>query len=306
MIILRSLFSIVGLLGLLQGTTSHAALEAHYSIHCKQALSHYSYRNGMSRDEDTKRIRRIIEKDLHFKETVRLRFLQHTDSNPDLGYGVRIFRDSRYPHFFLIDGLNEKHLVSHELKTANDYGKYLTQFGLGFIFIGDFQSKSVPLFDGIIVDLKTGTPVANISLKSRQTRAVSIEIDELLEELRDRLSLGRGFKKYMNGPGWFAASNQVAFEERTLYSPQYFHWLRHARILADVFHIPLADSPKNYKFRELRTVIDMRNSGYPYDLFLKSEIHTAIQQIVDERADHNLGLTLMWDSNHVIEFPKKN
>lgn len=302
---IKSLFSIVVLLGLMQGPLTHAALEQHYSkTNCERALTSKNFEESLSSDELEQHIREIVAKDLHYKNTVRLRFLQHAPKDPELKYGVRIFRDSRYPHFFLIDALNEKHLVPHELQTASNYGKYLTKFGLGFVFVGDFQNKSVPLFDGIIIDLKTGEPVANISLKSRQTTSHVIDIEELLFELKDRLSLGRGFKKYMNGPGWFAASSQVALDKRTLTSPQYFDWIRHARILADVFHIPLTNKPKNHKFRELRTVVDMRNSGYPYNLFLKPEIQNAIQKLVDERAEHNLGLTLLWDADRVIEFSR--
>ena len=302
---MKIFFSAVALLLLLQSATSQAALEKHYASECEKALSPQLILNGLSVEEETKEIRKIIEKDLHFKNAVRLRFIQHQNKNPDISYGIRIFKDSRYPNFFLIDELNEKHLMHHELQTADDYAKYLKQFGLGFIFIGDFQSKSVALFDGIVINLKTGEPVMNISLKSRQTVSKEISVNEILDELEDRLSLGRGFKRYMNGPGWFAANAQVTLERRVLTSPFYYTWIRHARILADIFHIPLVDEPKNHNFRELKTVVDMRKSGYPYDFFLKPEIQNAIQKIVDSRIDHKLSLTLLWDSGRVIEFNKK-
>ncbi len=302
---LNMLISVSSLMGFLQSTPSYGALEEHYSIECHKALSKQNFEEELSPEEISKKVRKIVENDLHYKNTVQLRFLQGENTNPDVAYGIQIFKDPRYPHFFLIDQLNEKHLVAHELRTATDYGKYLAQFGLGFVFVGDFQTKSVPLFDGIIIDLKTGKHVTNISLKSRQTRSTVIDIGELLKELEERLSLGRGFKRYMNGPGWFAAANQVGLDTKTLSSPLYFQWIRHARILADVFYIPLTDEPKNHNFRELRTVVDMRNSGYPHYLFLKPEIYNAIQKIVDERVDHKLGLTLMWDADHVIEFSRK-
>ena len=254
--------------------------------------------------ETAKVVKEYIGQQLREQKTLPLRFAIPTASFAKDSDTIDLLKDKNFSSLYLLEPLDKIRRVPHELNTANDFSKFLAPRGQALLFVGDFQGKSVPMFDGIIFNTNTGAPIANVSLKSSQSPVSKFKLENLLASMKARLSLDYEFKHYMTGPGWFLATTQAPPTAQSLRSPLLQSWFRHTIVLANLFAIPLADEAPSANYRELRTVVDMRKSGYAIAVFKDKEILKAIQEIVDQQKERNLSLTLLWDTDHVIEFTR--
>lgn len=288
----------------IQSSLCFATLESQFPVDCTKLLEMPSLDQKRLSSETAKVIIEYIGQQLREQKTLPLRFAIPTASFAKDSDTIDLLKDKNFSSLYLLEPLDKIRRVPHELKTANDFSKFLAPRGQALLFVGDFQGKSVPMFDGIIIDTNTGVPIANVSLKSSQSPVSKFKLENLLASMKARLSLDYEFKHYMTGPGWFLATTQNAPVAKTLRSPLLQSWFRHASILANLFAVPLTDETPNTNYRELRTVVDMRKSGYTVAVFKDKQVLKAIQEIVDQHKDRNLSLTLLWDADYVIEFTR--
>lgn len=304
MTFLKTLLSLVLFLYLMQSSFSFAGnIESVFPFDCDKILNPNGVRlqNQNPLVKADQQFRDFITYHMNYKKQSPLQFRNwHTPITQK--NTIHIFKDDPDDHFYVIEKINPAKSMYHEIRTAHAYAKYLSSIGQSFVFIGEFQDRSVPLFDGITIDNRTGLAIQNISLKGFATPITKTDLKSVLDKLEARMDVKQSYAKNMNAPGWFLASNNLGRMLRSPKDPSFYDWIWHARILAEIFEVPLVNKVQKPNFREMITVVDMRNSGLDYDFFKARDVSDSVQAMVDEFAENNVGLTLIWDSSHVLNF----
>lgn len=298
----RTFVLFTAIASLLKSADVSGALEGQYPTDCTALLESAPVFKLEPKEEVKKQVHEYISKAMKSILPADFIFAVPGSSLIENPKSIKLTSDHQYPAVLMIESSNSKRRIPHEMLTANDYALHLAKQGLAFVFIGEFENHPVPMFDGLIIDPKTGKTIANVSLKSSQTKRTKLITKILIEELSERFSLDLQFKRYMNGPGWYQALNQVFLNAKEIKRPQTLENIRRAKVTADLFQVPIDKDPKNPQYRELRTVLDMRKSGYNFNDFKNPELLKAVQNIVDQHRDKNLTLTLLWSINQVIDF----
>lgn len=215
--------------------------------------------------------------------------LIHNDSvNPLMG----VFEPVRIPH-------DQGH--KNELLTARDFASFLHhQHGQRFVFAGQFKGAFVPVFDGLVLDAD-GDPAYNVSLKFASFRMPFMRKETLIESLKGRLNHKDEKQRTRTLYDWLKAVNLWRPNGNgQLLIPFYERDLERGVQLAQVFG--LTNPCHSHCGRELRTVLDMRESGYSFDFVSDPEVQRDIQKVVERYGYGAFTLTLLWDSARVLEF----
>ncbi len=248
---------------------------------CEHALNHYP----------------IAKVKLDLEEGARPSIRIRTENVGDVGETtLNVFRDKVTPAMYLLERLDEKRHADHELRTARDYAEFVyRRHGQNFVFTGIYDGLAVPLFDGFLAD-GFGRPFVNISLKYIASRATEMNIEALIKKLKLRFAYN--YEKIPTPVEWFVLVNNLQAPKRNdIVSAVYHRHLSRASLLGSLFGF-LGTSYD----REIRTVIDLRDSGYDFNYVSQPEMLAAIQQMLMSLPHSYLSLTLIWDPSHVIEF----
>lgn len=213
-------------------------------------------------------------------------------------FDIQPVEDLVQPLLLLLEPLEDVHQMAHEIRTARDYARYVYETQKrNFLFVARFEGKSVPVFDGVVV---RGTrPVKNISLKYSSLKVEKVRIEILLKSLKERLDHSNEIRR-TQPLEWFRALSGAQVLSDTVITPFYKERVDSAARLASLFNLfKESDLPLG---REYQTVLDMRDSGYPFDFVSQPENKKAIQTMVSEFAEQGFTLTLLWDFRRVLEF----
>lgn len=206
------------------------------------------------------------------------------------------------PGLIFLEPIDTKHTALHEILTARDYAEFLrSRYGRAFVFIASHQGKSVPFFDGVVIDPNTGESEMNISLKFASTRLVNPKVEMIRKNMLNRLQRDHRFKRLKTPDGWFKLANHLGELGEVLSHPEYDEMLRHARLLMNIFGLIRADGSYHPQGYELRTVVDVRDHGISFDYFRSPDVQKMLHELVLQLRDENTTLVLLWNSRRVIE-----
>lgn len=209
-----------------------------------------------------------------------------------------ILNDSEVPAMGILEPIQLREPIEGhalELRTARDFARYVAKTRKErFVFINSFAGAAVPVFDGVVRD---GDHVSyNVSLKYLSPREKRDEKDLLLT-LKTRLKLKDQKQRTQNLWKWLKVVGRWSMEM----SPEAFrNEVQRGVTLAYIFG--LTNPCQFHCGRELRTVIDMRDSGYLFDELNQPEMKEKIQSLVRRQGYGAFTLTLLWDSARVLEF----
>lgn len=189
----------------------------------------------------------------------------------------------------------------NEIRTARDLATFLAhQQGRRFVFAGQFRGSFVPVFDGLVLDTN-GLPLYNVSLKFASVQMPEMKLESLLGSVKTRLNHKGQRQKTRSLLDWLKAVNLWRRDpDGRLFISDYQRDLLRGVQLSHIFDL---NNPCRFPCgRELRTVVDMRESGYSYEFVNDPKSREAIQKWVDKYGYGAFTLTLLWDSARVIEF----
>lgn len=185
--------------------------------------------------------------------------------------------------------------IPHEARTARDYAMHLSRQGRVFVYLSYFKGRSVPVFDGLILDWQTNQTLAAVSLKYRPYPVRKVEIQHLVDDISERLRLQREFGQLASPHSWFENVTGRAYANPEAHLQLYWH----TRALMNIFK--LFQSPER-PHPDFNLVIDMRDHGYPFDFVTVPGTLDRILTAVRKKSAQRVRLTLLWDSHRIIEF----
>ncbi|MBN8553938.1 MAG: hypothetical protein J0L93_00665 [Deltaproteobacteria bacterium] len=222
----------------------------------------------------------------------------------DLKTLYKLREDEKEPNLLVLDDLpSEKYSTTEfaaELQTARDYAKFLKHHRKAlFVFLSEFQGKSVPIFDGFIVN-EAGERIENVSLKYASVSMSRISMETFLESMMGRLDHDMDLKRFDSPLGWlraFGGGQSILKITKSKTALDIMQQTASVLGLLDLFK----DGQYSLLNRGLRTVLDVRNHGYPFEWIEKPDILSSVVDLI-RKTPHQFALTLLWDSEHVIEF----
>lgn len=191
-----------------------------------------------------------------------------------------------------------KRMDERETGDAVRYAAYLKKRGLGFIFVSTFLKLSVPEFDGIVFDLKTGRPLWNVSMKHAQ----------VLHHQMTPVEFHKSFpvwakhsprRELSNRQSWFAILNSILLNklkqmpdssEVGLANFQRF------KILSLAFGLFDERSPR--PFHLVRDLSDWRMT---FEISTRPEYLLPAEEIIRKIQTNHV--TYIWDEDRVLEYP---
>jgi hypothetical protein len=194
--------------------------------------------------------------------------------------------------------------LAHEVLTARDYATYLhNQYGKKFVYVGSFRNVNTPVFDGLVLDSE-GAPAYNVSLKYWMLKNEAMDIRALHWKLRVRMDYEDEQQKTRSLIDWLITVNHWRRDEEGLFPVRHYERdLNRAVVLSNIFGL---NSPFGFLMgRELMTVVDMRASGYTYEFVNQPWVLLRLSRLVEKHGHGLMSLTLLWDSERVIEFGRR-
>lgn len=229
---------------------------------------------------------------------------EHAPSQP-LSFSL----DSEQSHFYLLEPMRPENKHEKEIQTANDYAIYLKEkHGKAFVFMNEHHQRSVPFFDGFIADPESRKALIPVSLKYHSIKANNPDPRALLDSLSKRLLYKDDLIQFVPWR-WFGAANSLnhyASKPRKRSAEQYVEQIEHARNLMDIFGIDQKIPLTNPLTKGYALVVDMRDSGYPFEMFQNPQLIADIESMLNDSAISDESLTLVWSASDVVEFgPQK-
>ncbi len=262
---------------------------------CKRALEKFKGEPGPLDQQ--------IEQDLANLEAPRRVTLVASSELPD----GRLLRAVSVPNsqgLLIFEMGHSRPGLDHEMRTAQDYANFVARaYGQQFLYVGDFLSRSVPLFDGVVLS-RDLHGLYNVSLKYASVRMKETRIDTLIESMTGRLNYDFDLYGVVRPADWFQkviARGSLGGVRR---HKDYSDYLLRSRLLMNLFELFPNGRPDDQwvpYIRELRTVVDVRDHGYSIEFFLQPEVRNALIELVNSKTSQKLTLTLLWDADHVVE-----
>lgn len=194
--------------------------------------------------------------------------------------------------------------LDHEVRTAQQYAKFVARaYGQQFLYVGDYLRRPVPLFDGVV--LSQGLDgLYNVSLKYASVRMKEVRIGPLIESMTGRLDYDFDLYGIVHPAEWFKKVISRGSLGGVRRHKDYSDYLLRSRLLMNLFDLFPNGRPEDQwvpYIRELRTVVDVRDHGYPIEFFLQQEVQNSLIELVKSKTRQKLTLTLLWDADHVVE-----
>lgn len=203
--------------------------------------------------------------------------------------------DPLAPSMYTLGPLSDAKKPDHEIRTARDYAEFLSAQGRTFVYLSDFKGRSVPVFDGLIIDSASNETLAAVSLKYHSVRVERPKARDLVHDIYGRLNMHRQLSQLASPQSWF----ETVTGRRYLH-PQIHDWLYwHTRTLMNIFG--LFQTPHE-PYPDIQLVVDMRDHGYPFEFVTEPRLLDAISKAVQKKSEQRISLTLLWNSRQVIEF----
>lgn len=198
-----------------------------------------------------------------------------------------------------LNGMSSKY--KHELRTARDLATYLhDKHGQRFVLVGHIEGRDVPVFDGLVFDAD-GTPAYNVSLKFAALTAPSMNREKFLKRYRERIRLRSERQRTKSLIHWLKVVGGWSRDASGDFcTKDYQQSLKLGVLTAHIFGLT---NPNSFPCgRELRTVVDMRESGYTFDFVNQPDFLEEIGHMVQRNGSGAFTLTLLWDQSRVLEF----
>ncbi len=193
--------------------------------------------------------------------------------------------------------------IDHELQTARDYARFLAaNHNLNFLYLSHFNKMTVPFFDGLVLDPKTGVSLLNVSIKHVPAKDDPAPINELVEHIKRFLNYNHQLPMIKDPLQWFYATTNFPANNSIYRSESYSEKIVQSALLMNVFGL-FTTNGKPVRSREIRTVFDVRRSGQTIEDFLNPRVQQALKDKLHS-LPNNMTLTLLWDPRTAIEFTK--
>lgn len=212
---------------------------------------------------------------------------------------IQTFPHSDVPELLQIEDLKKNGMIPHELQTARDYAIFLKRkYNQHFVLISDFRGQAVPVFDGLVFDPNTEQIVANVSLKFASIKMPFIKLELLKESMEGRLNYEYESGLLRTPARWFMAVNSRGSLGGIRRAKNFSAMLEKTRILINLFGL-FTTGRGGFGSRPMRTVIDVRNHGYPFAYFKEPDVQQTLLEIMQKNPRHHL--TLLWNDHEVFE-----
>lgn len=210
---------------------------------------------------------------------------------------VRLYSHPFFEPLYFLEPPDLQRLNERETADALRYAEYLKEFGQSFIFVPVFKRVSVPFFDGVVFDTKTGWPLFNVSMKHAAGPYENLRTSDMIQSL----SVWGHEKVPENLDGrdeWFSAVN--SFDSRELKTMSdltevglyNFYSFKQLAYTFGLFH---------KKSRPLRVIRDLSTSGMTYEMLMSADYLPELEETIREEQTNDL--TFIWDRNHVLNYP---
>lgn len=213
---------------------------------------------------------------------------------------VQGYRDSETPSLIRIEAAGEKRTtIPHEELTARQYSVFLrNNFGQDFAYISEIQGRSVPVFDGIVLNGTSHEGIANVSLKYSSNLVASPTLAKIVKDVEVRLrQLASKAQMLTNADDWYRAVNNLPPPTFATTPDGYAGYLNFTRFISNLFGMYLGSVTKP---RETRVVVDVRDHGYDFFFFKSSLVRTTLHEAFLKSAPENVSMTLIWDERRAV------
>lgn len=268
------------------------------SPECRELLRRASW---LSPDENLRAQQLKILADFKAANTTREYVSFDADHPIDNIHAINLIKDPRFL-FYLVEPLRPTSMVKHELRTASDYARFAHNTrDEAFVFIAEVNKKSVPFFDGITVDARTGKINSSVSLKYSSIRLPHQRAEVLYRSLAGRFDLEIELLSLLPWE-WYRTTNNLASYGKARDEPLYAERFERSRSLMEIFGVTSNEAAPSPLSRGVRLVLDMRDSGYTFEFVKDPVITSEISKLVQQNSVHQLSAALLWDAHRVIEF----
>ncbi len=220
---------------------------------------------------------------------------------------IEAFRDEETPSLIRLEPIkNLRSIIAHEARTAVDYSKFVrNHFRQDFAFLAEYQGKSVPVFDGLVLNQHTHAVLANVSLKYNATVVDVTKMDRatamahLIEAISDRFSEFRRKKPLLTQPEeWFRVVNNLPSDALSRAGLDYEANIRSSQTLSSLFGL---FTPGDKGAHETRIVVDVRDYGFSFEFFKDPEVQAGLRDLFVESANrYHVSLTLLWNDRQGV------
>lgn len=220
---------------------------------------------------------------------------------------IEAFRDEETPSLIRLEPIkNLRSIIAHEARTAVDYSKFVrNHFRQDFAFLAEYQGKSVPVFDGLVLNQHSHAVLANVSLKYNATVVDVSKMDRatamahLIEAISDRFSEFRRKKPLLTQPEeWFRVVNNLPSDALSRAGLDYENNIRSSQTLSSLFGL---FTPGDRGAHETRIVVDVRDYGFSFDFFKDPDVQAGLRDLFVESANrYHVSLTLLWNDRQGV------
>jgi hypothetical protein len=191
-----------------------------------------------------------------------------------------------------------KRMDERETGDAIRYAAYLKRKGLAFIFVSTYLKLSVPEFDGIVFDPKTGRALWNVSMKHAQLLHLQMTPAEFRESFPVWANHSPG-NELTDRQSWFAIVNSASLSKlkRTPDSREVgLANFQRFKILSLAFG--LFNERGHRPFHLVRDLSDWRMT---FEISTRPEYLRPAEEVI--RRIQTNHVTYIWSEDHVLEYP---